>query len=369
MPLAHITTLYSVHNYGAMLQAHALQQSLLNLGITPEIIDIGGRHRQPTLLNFSTDPRGLARSIKIAPFLSARLRRYKAFDQFLQQNLRLSQPFSSFGEMQNKAITTDLLICGSDQIWNPSLPFQPQFFLRFGATDIPRVTYAPSFGTRTLPSERHDELRNLLGSFSMISCRERSGCDMLEEILGRPVEHVVDPTLLVSASYWRGLSTPVIGLPEKYLLLYSLENTKTLNVQVTHLSKSLDLPIVVIDSYDQWKCIKCERVVRDAGPKEFLWLFENASFVVTNSFHGNIFSLIFGRPFYSVPHHSKNERMASLLESLGLGIRQDYSAVRNRLDETIYTPDVAARLSVQQSRSLQFLKRAVSLIYKQPSHT
>jgi hypothetical protein len=361
MPQAHVTTLYSPHNYGAMLQAHALQQVLAALGVTPSIIDVGGRHRRPRLLDFSSGLRGLARSIKKAPFLADRRRRYESFDRFLREHIPLSETFSSVADLQRRGIETDLLICGSDQIWNPSLAFQPEFFLRFGTPSIPRVAYAASFGSRSLAADRYGELRDLLEPFAMVSCREASGCNIAGSVLGRNVEHVVDPTLLVPESYWKSLASPVASLPKKFLLLYALEHTQSLEGEVAELAQALGLPVVAVDPSDHRMSIPCERVVRDAGPREFLWLFANASFVVTNSFHGNIFSLIFRRPFYSVPHRSKNERMASLLGSLALQFRQNFSEVKKRLRSDEDYGDISDRLEVLTRHSVDFLKRAVAL--------
>ena len=155
MKTALITTLYSNHNYGAMLQAHALQSYLKTVGVDASILDFHGREREPGLFRLPKKLRRAFHFYRKMVYLKERQLRYEAFQLFLEDFINLrGLPGSG----------CSLLICGSDQIWNPNLPLCDEFFLQFGDAGIPRVSYAASFGNSDVPPALHAELKSLLAT-------------------------------------------------------------------------------------------------------------------------------------------------------------------------------------------------------------
>lgn len=359
MKSAFITTLYSNHNYGAMLQAHALQKYLQQLNVDARILDFQKRESWPSFLMFPKKWRRAIQFYRSMLFMKEKRIRFEAFDLFLKNFIKIKE--NPHAPQAVSSDTCDLLICGSDQIWNPNLPFGLEFFLYFGDKDIPRISYAASFGNSDIPDEKHDELVKLLGPFSSISCRESKGCMFLENLLGRDVKHVVDPTLLLSKQYWSSISVKLDEVPSNYLLVYALDVHPAVKRHVHLIAKALNLRIVNLDVRDDPAWSDIFLTVRTAGPLEFLSLFSNADFIVTNSFHGNIFSLIFNKQFYSIPHRYSNGRMADLLKRLDI---MEVQKIEHILKDPLSCIDysiVNVELDRMRSDSYKFLDAAINI--------
>lgn len=356
-----IITLHTPDNFGAVLQAYALQTSIVQLGFKSEIVNHGLHARAPSrssqLARFKKPHRALFSLLHHGELRG----RYDHFRKFRQSHFKLTKPSTTIDELRSNSHPHEVLICGSDQIWNPSRhEFQAEYFLQFGDPRATRVAYAPSFGTAEVPASRLPQLKELVAGIDFLSCRESSGADLLADLTGRTVETVVDPTLLLPPNHWKEMADSTRCGKVPYILVYCLENSDAVMEGVRSISKRLSLPVVCIQADVMPPGFSGAKVIRDASPEQFLGLISNSRLVVTNSFHGAIFSLIFQRAFYSPPHGSSNERLRHLFDIAGAATAQDLQATLARIDEPIDYPVVTERLHTESARSLAYLRSAIA---------
>jgi len=337
-----IITIVKVYNYGAELQAYALQKKLELMGYDVEIIDyLFYKHKshKTTKLSKPWINIGFERKVKelLYPIIYSlktlfkrkqqQLLRYK-FESFHKKNTSFSKvQYPSMNELYTAHLNYDIFIVGSDQVWNPwSNTSLDPYFLTFAPKGKKRISYASSFGVAELPLQATDKYKNRLNDLDSISVRESSGLEIVQKLTGRMAEHVVDPTMLLTRSEWEQIAVkPPINEP--YILLYNVTKSDYATRFAKDLSNKRNLKIVKI----------CTEAVRedknslvlsipDAGPAEFLGLFIKSSLIITNSFHGTVFSIIFNRPFYTIIPASKTNtsRQLNLLEKFGLTDRTIY---------------------------------------------
>lgn len=359
-----LVTFYHIHHYGAFLQACATIRAVEALGHTCEIIDY--YVNQDNALFRSPKSVGAAASdAHTALHYSALKARYDRFEQFSAQYLPLStQHYTSIEELRKAPLSYDVYLSGSDQIWNPKIypngRFDPVFFAAF--TKGRKIAYAPSFGISQIPSGMEKELRDYLQEYSAIGVRERAGQRIVREITGREVPVVLDPTLLLRQEDWASMAAP----PQRggYILCYCISNPGALTHYVERLSAETGLPIVQLCGIRR-KVHPKARCVLDAGPAEFLGLFQNAAYVCTNSFHGTVFSVQFQKPFFTTVApmemaHPEDSRTFNLLTTLGLTRRVIGRGDTAELLEEIDYEAVERRLEEQRGRSIEYLRCALT---------
>lgn len=320
-----VITIQKCGNYGADLQAFALQAKLRQMGYDAENIDYlfykhprhrgGGRDERPIFRL------GLVNRAKEALFpLVGKIRsivhwrrdreRRRRFDSWFALNVRCGAEFRCVRELTAARPEYDVYMVGSDQVWNPRMGGNIlPYFLDFAPSGARCVSYAASIGVPQVPAAVFFRYKRLLRRFAAIGVRERSAVDIVRAMaLEAEVRQTLDPTLLLTAEEWMGVSIRPSEAPdEPYLLLYDL----TASPETVALAKSVAAA----------RDLKTVRIGDGAyGPGEFLWLFAHAAAVVTNSFHGTVFSVVFGRDFLSViPQRMPNGgRIVDLLRSLQL---------------------------------------------------
>lgn len=322
-------TCHDVYNYGAALQAYALQQYLLSKGHEVEIIDYKPDYLslQYKFWNVPKSSHYYDRAMKsnlfrfllccyFAPKRYATFGRKRKFDNFKKNNLRCTKRYENYQQLVNCPPQADAYIAGSDQIWNCALPNgkDPSFFLQFGSEKVCRISYAASFSIPEIIDEYIKQIKEWLNSFYAISVRERTGVDILNK-LGVDGIEVVDPVFLLSRDDWSVFSGPKKMVDKKYILVYDLYlNDNRLRTEAERLSAEHELAIVSVDAY--FKCPYAHKNISSAGPKEFVNLIENADYVITNSFHATAFSVIFNKPFSVYYKYSNISRMADFLQNL-----------------------------------------------------
>lgn len=366
-----IITFHSAHNYGAMLQAYALQEVVRALGADVEVID----YRMPEIdepyqlfspglyLKNLRDPVALGRLLlSHSLFWRARLKKYRRFEAFMNTNLRLSVPrCTNYSQLMQYPQKYDVYICGSDQIWNPRIAgsLNPAYFLDFvGFNQGRKVSYAPSIGIDRLSLTEQRRLQTFLRDFDRISVRESTAAKYVHALTGLQCETVLDPTLLIEREKWAAIAAP----PKrrgKYLLAYQMQENDEFDRVVNLISRHTGLPVVHF-----WKRKRFQRELfraSDAGPAEFLGLFQHASYVVTNSFHGTAFALVFRKPLLSVPHTDSGSRMVDLMQKFQFGQFIVYRAdeLENGVPETDYS-GFDQQLSQEIRHSVDYLKEALS---------
>ena len=219
----------------------------------------------------------------------------------------------------------DIFITGSDQVWNySSSGFDKNYFFQFSKNKYKKRSYAASFGFKELPEKYKEEYYSLLKDFNNFSVREESGQRIIKQLLGENAKIDLDPTLLISGSQWSELCDTnrkdIMGLREKkYVLVYMIsENMEILNLS-KKLAKKNDAKVIYIN--DRWKNRKGVINVKKISIEEWLFLFKNASYIITNSFHGVAFSINMNKQFLVVENKDlkkSSTRIESLLKETQL---------------------------------------------------
>lgn len=376
-----VITIVKVNNYGAELQAFALQEKLNTLGYDSEIIDYlfyKNRGHKKEKISKSFTSLGLSRRLKeflypIKVFLNTysyrkdkKIRESK-FDEFHQKNTNFSlKTYCKYSELYNEQPNYDVYIVGSDQVWNPysNTSLNP-YFLTFAPKDKLKISYASSFGVSSIPQEVTSQYKLLLNNIDFLSVREKQGCNIIKEITGRDSKHVLDPTLLLNAKEWDKCSENLDGLPNKYILLYVLKESNYITEVARALAKQYDYKIVRIcrEAVAEDKDGSIINII-DAGPGEFLYLFSNAAFVLTNSFHGTAFSVNYQKPFFSVVSSKKNNnsRLESLLNLLKLEERLivESTSIDSLPSIQLNYSEASEILEKEREKSVSFLQDSIN---------
>jgi hypothetical protein len=314
-------TYHDVYNYGAVLQAYALQQALLNLSIDNTIIDytqkqnyiyqkISGHSLKIFIINI------IRLLLTIKNFYSIK-KRHRNFKKFINKNLKLTRKYNTRNELLLDPPKADVYIAGSDQLWNVSRELKRYFFLDFGNREIKRVSYAVSMGSSVVPDHVQQQIRELLGDFSAISVRELETRQYLEELLGRKnfvLQHI-DPVFLLSKETWAAFSMRK-PLPYPYILCYPMSGHPLLPGAIKRLKELTGYKVIVLTS--EITFLKGDVTIKSAKVEEFLNLIKNAEVVLTTSFHGTAFSTIFNKKFFSFLGNSAPGRITGLLTQLEL---------------------------------------------------
>lgn len=331
-----IITSYSGNNFGSSLQAFALQRYLKNKEFVPCFLSIKDNKVNRLkrffvrLFKGLTDFHLLKKEIKIKFSKKSNYSLENASDVFIQEHLEvLELKRKSAFEL---AHSTDVAYCivGSDQIWNPEDPYlDSSIFLKFSPREK-NFSYAASFGQNYIFKYNIKQFKNGLKNFSHISCREESGCALCNK-LGFDCCETLDPTLLFDKNEWLSFFGIQQVKTRKTLLLYFIGPVSNeIKNKLSHFSANFD-DAILLTKYNQH--INGIRTI-NATTIDFLRYFSSASFVITDSFHGTIFSINFNIPFYTVSRvyinadGDNNERVLNILKKLNLNTRLvDYTTL------------------------------------------
>ncbi len=372
-----IITIMRVNNYGAELQAYALQKKLEMLGFDSEIIDylyykhpdyIFTKQARPLLnIGFMNNlkERAYPWIEKLTRFIHKQSpRRSQRFDLFHLQHTRMSdKTYRSMDELYAAELPYDVFMVGSDQVWSPraNVSLKP-YFLTFAPDGKKTISYASSFGVATIPREAEGVYADCLKHIQHLSVREEQGVDIIRNLTGRKAEHVVDPTLLLTAEEWRRITIePPIEKP--YVLLYDLIHSPYAVDLALHIARLCGLSVVRICGAAKINRTGVVNII-DAGPAEFLGLFANAAYVVTNSFHGTAFSVNFHKPFFTVVPEGKanTSRLHSFIKTLVLDSRlvSEGSPFPSLDTLALDFSEADTRLDNVRARSLDFLLKILN---------
>lgn len=366
-------TCHHVYNYGATLQAYALQTYLESLGCDVGIID----YRLPLHTRYElTKPFPLGRYYELTRwfpllnYLTTPLRnrwmlntwgRKKAFDRFDHAYLHITPTtYRNINEIRKNPPQADVYIAGSDQIWNTSTPngTNPGYYLDFGDDKVKRISYAASFGVKEIADEQSRFVRNQMARFDEISVREASGIDILRK-LGIAAVRCADPVFLLSREEWMDK----LGLKAKeedYIMVYDFTHDDT-NIQgfVKALAEVKGLKTVAVNDFENTPYADIQ--VNNAGPIEFLQYVLSARYVVANSFHATAFSLIFHKQFATFPLVSQPNpsRMTDLLASVNMLERFKPTSV-GTIDEPVQWSVTDSRLNDDVRSSKLYLRNCLN---------
>lgn len=361
-----LITFFRHHHYGAQLQAYAAMRAMTELGHPCEIIDYRPEYDAGlTDLFRKGGLRTQLSNVHTAAHYGAIKRRAERFDAFVEEYMSLSSKrYTSYEQLCKEPPEYDVYVTGSDQTWNPSIypdhTFDPAYLLGF-VKEGKRISYAPSMGSRAFTEEENEKLRAALEKYDAVSVREAAGSKLVTTATGEEPTMVLDPTLLLTREQWSELAVkPEFDFP--YILCYYISDHSALDPYAEELAARTGLPIVQIGQRRKLKY--ADRVVLDAGTREFLGLFRDASYVLTNSFHGTVFALQFGKEFYATVSpkemaHPENSRVYSLLTRLGCTTRVAGMENADPLETPVDYETVNGRLERQRERCLSWLSAAI----------
>lgn len=362
-----LITIHNVTNYGAILQAYATKIVLSKYGEV-NVIDYQNEYLNKNMdkVRFEVSVHGFKMLVHDLLNLPWRTRLLSRFKHFNSSNLDLTPTMGAKDLLEGKVNEYDIYVCGSDQIWNPVVvspidKIDPIFFLSFAPVESKKFSYASSIGHHHYTEEEKKQVKSLLDSFDMVSVRESDGKEKLQEILpSREIFHVVDPTLILPKNEWYSLFN-VQQNNEEYILVYSVPRTDLIKKAIGYFSQKMGMKIVAIDRMF-FPIGKIDKHVRDAGPNEFIQLFANASFIITDSFHGSCFSVNFEKPFACISANKGANRQESLLKLLGIENRIMYKEEDfDRLDLEVDYSEVTPKLEKIRNESLSFIDAAIKV--------
>ena len=350
-------------NYGSALQTWALHQSVKKLGYTPVLIDycpdiLADKDPLNPFGNMWDKDEESKRMVELT--MPAIHENYKKFDCFYHDRfIRTRQKYTS--ENFNDVVAEENLdgfVCGSDTIFCPDeFGFDDGYYANYDVMKGHAVSYAASFGDPHFTAETYRILDERIKNFKALGIRENQMVPYLKEHTNIPVQRVIDPTLLLDASEYETIIKEPTS-QEKYLLLYARRYSPKMEAYAERLANQNGWKIVEI-SLRATNAKKGHKMAYSAGVEEFLGLVKNAEFVVTNSFHGMIFSVQFNRPFVIFSREQCDNKIEELLQLFGLNDHMLFTGDEKFND--ISFVEVHERIAVKRRQSLEFLKMELEL--------
>ncbi|MGB6299899.1 MAG: polysaccharide pyruvyl transferase family protein [Rivularia sp. (in: cyanobacteria)] len=353
-----IVTFHHIDNYGATLQAYALHKFLKQHGYDVQIID----YRPSKAIKYYT--RGLSpinKDFSLNKRAFGNIARAWRMRQFLRSQTKLSQKkYYSKKGLEYFRDKYDVVICGSDQIWclDSFRGFDTSYFLDFVSQDTRRISYAASFGNSTSLKNHKEEICKLVEKFQTILVRDSNSKNIINTECNVDATRVLDPTFIAK---YDDIISPV-NIKDNYLLIYNQAGlTPAQEEFVNSIAEAKSLTIVSVGKYNK---IAHTNLV-SASPKEWVSLFSQAAYIVTNTYHGTIFSIIFKRLFTVFGHDKKSQKLTDLLDIFDLSNRMlmgisEVETVNAQLHDIDYE-SVSKILTVKISESQNYLLEALAI--------
>ena len=295
-----IITYHSAYNYGACLQAYALQQYIKMKFNNVEVEIINFRtQKQKYLYSNYFEKKGLKNRIKSILIGNRQklIEKNLLFENFINKKLIISKEFTNSSELV--ALNYDIYICGSDQIWNPRLPdFDYAYFFDF-LENQKRISYAASFGSKHIDFsvEEFNKIKKFLMKFDGISLREDSSLKIINEKFGidKAIKNI-DPTMLLDRKDWEKIISDRL-IKSKYAFFYDVKDSKRINKIAKEIGKKLNIPVVISRYQGLYSLFLNFKKKFNCGPEEFLNYIYYSELVITSSFHGVVFAALLNKPF------------------------------------------------------------------------
>lgn len=376
--VAVITFFQSQDNYGQLLQCFALQKILQKLGTSPCVIRYGFHrhyyHGLPWKVLLSKTGLYVLQKNLISFYQENIRAKYpkRGFSRFRHNHINFTRRcYNSLEDLQRNPPKADIYITGSDQVWAQLISSynNRSFFLDFGGNSVKRIAYAPSFALENYPEDLLDDLRLLLQSFDAVSVREKTGLSICEKV-GVHAQLVLDPTLLLTTDDYNFVSATVTN--DKYCFAYHVNIKSSEELRWASVSKynerhGIRTYATFANSQDNidMEILLGAEYVYPTIPQWLGWI-KNAEYVLTSSFHGIIFSIIFHVPFVvclrEESMYAGNDRVITLLNSLCLDYRilSSETCIESILSKKINWIEVDEKLSVFRIDSLAFLSKNIS---------
>lgn len=353
-----LLTFHDAINYGAVLQAVALNRALTKIC-----------NEQCTLIDYSCKSIDemykikCSNPVKLILMSGYQMLKRKSFRSFVKRNCKMTDRVNE-QSITKYADKFDAWVVGSDQVWNGNITgHDANFLLRFVRNGSRRISYAASLGNYQIPENELSLFHSELKKYGGISVREPAGAEVLQHFVDFEVGVHLDPTLLLDRDEWSSMAKKP-NTKNKYVFIYASGDVNKIEQQAQKIATKTGMNILYMGSYN----IPNGRKLSFVSPEEWLGYIENAEYVLTNSFHGTVFSIIFNKLF-SVDlgkmeirngkemHH--NDRAENLLNILGLQNREiDY--MENHLDEAPNWETRDRMLLIHKEKAIEYLRKALN---------
>lgn len=349
----YVVTYCTYKSLGSVLQAYGLKTALKSLGCESTIIS-----NKKENLQVKKKPKSF-KAIIIALFdflIKKQIKiRYKKRMDFINSNMDIEY-FEDYSDLEiyNKVEDDIIFVAGSDQIWNP-VNCNLLFFLDF-VTDHKCISYAASMGNTYIPDSKQDFYKNNLKHFDCISVREKDVKELLMEFTENNISVNIDPVFLVDRTVWKSIERPYKGVKDRYILLYMLYWDDSIKKKVKKLKDKTGLPVYAISS--GLSRAYADKHLYDVGVEEFLWLIDNADYVITSSFHGVALSTIFNKKFAPIINPKLPSRISSLLNTLSIPkVDSDKLNESKSFDYEL----INRKIKEEKDRGLRYLEMAIKV--------
>lgn len=369
-----IITWDSHDNYGSVLQAYALLNKIKKADNDVEFIKYKPKTRKKSRfdLSFKYYTKQFFNKIAIKKYEKEFHNIHELFSKFRDKNFKYSEYCEGYTDLRRVCNSYDKVVCGSDQIWSPNA-YDENYFLSF-LNDSKKIAYAPSIGVSKISNiELLKKMQEMIQDFKYLSFRE----EIAKEILGcKNAKVVLDPTLLYNSEEWDEL----LNFKEKenknedkdkYILCYFLANNFKYNKIAERIAKITNYKIKYIP-INKNTLLEKDKMVLNCGPREFVKSIRNASYVITDSYHGMIFSIIYNKQFFVLERFNKNNkesqnsRIYNLVNKYNLNDRliNDINDIENLQYHLINYNIVNDKLKIERKESISYLINAINNEYK-----
>lgn len=359
-----VITRHAPSNYGSLLQSIATVRVIEGMGHECEIID----YQRPDerglkgVLTQLSQKEGYGNPLKRLAYIALRypIEKYAQvkFDAMRKKYLKMTERCSTHGDLER--LRADAFVTGSDQVWGPMMNgvYDSAYFLQFVHNGAKKLAYAASFGKTKFEERTISAYMSMLAEYDKIAVREKSAVELLDSWgLTNCVGQVLDPTLLLDRNEWKKLLVKDEDARKytgrKYILVYQIHNDPKLSDYAKRLSAHTGMELLRVNPmFHQMR--RGGKFICCPGLGEFLALIDNASCIVTDSFHGTCFAINFGKQFIEIlPNNATGTRNLSILELTGLSGRilrdfYDYSLMDSKIDYD----DVWRRLDEERKVSI-----------------
>lgn len=363
-------TFHASYNHGSNLQAYALQEyikKLCNNNCQYNIINLR-TNIQKDLYKTCFEKKGIKNRIKSIINVDEKenlFKREEKFESFINNKLQITKEYNSIEQIKKDGLLFDYYISGSDQLWNlQATDFDWANYLEF-VEKGKRVSYAASFGP-TKPiwkNEEKERIKKDLSLYDCLSVREQGSFENVKKLIDVEPEINIDPTMLLKKDEWMKIIDVKPLINKDYIFLYNLKGEKEIIKIAKEVSKITKMPIIVTQRTIISEIFYGFEKKFDAGPLEFLNLILNAKLVLSSSFHGTVFSILFNKPFYAI-NGANDFRISTLLEKMNLKNRTieiDNIKEKCRKIYDIEFKNANALLNAEREKSEIYLKKALEI--------
>ena len=353
-----IITYHRAKNIGAMLQSYALQTKIQEYLGSCEIIDYrNDKMEEAERVKSISEVKGIKQKIKNILLMKKNKEFEIVRNNFNNDIQKISKKTYNNDNISEANKNYDLFITGSDQVWNQKLNYcDKNYFLDFVKENKKRNSYAASFGTNELEMKDEEIIIKELKNYNKISVREKEGQVLINRLIDRDSELVLDPTFLLDINEWEKLIDKKKLVEEKYIFVYTIAYTPTIFDFARKLGKKEHCKIICFNNgYKKYRGMKN---LNKVSPQDFLNYIKNAEYIVTSSFHGLCYSINFHKNFYYELDENKknnNSRLITLTKMLDLEKRRiiDGKCEDNKI---ICYEKVDEKLKIEKQKSIKFIK-------------